>query len=254
MAYTLTTAIAELKRSMLWNERAVVREPLEGLFDGSNMVFYTAERPISSTGITVYDNTGTEYSSGSYTVDSYEFGTVRFTVTAPTALYYISYTAQNLTDDQLDGVVRNGFDKMEQEYNRNWYITSDSISSSATVVTDPDVGGSLTFSVSRLNVSFYLLCCQWALVLALGQFAAANYFQYREGRSGGVRVDRSKNAGQLRDELGDLQKQIDDVLDMVAALADDTPWGSWVPGTKSDVYLDSFDWWTDSKQDRGEIG
>jgi len=253
MAYTLTTAITELKRSMLWNERVVVREPLEGLFDGSNMVFYTAERPISSTGITVYDNSGTEYSSGSYTVDSYEFGTVRFTVTAPSTAYYISYTAQNLTDTQLTGIVENGFDKMEQEYNRNWYITSDSISSSATVVTDPDVGGGLTFSVSRLNVSFYLLCCEWALVLALQQFAASNYFQYREGRSGGVRVDRTKNADQLGSLLDGLQGQIDDVLATVANLAGDTPWGAWVPGSHSNQWSDSFDWFTGSKQDRGEI-
>jgi hypothetical protein len=253
LAYTLTTAIAELKRSMLWNERAVVREPLEGLPDGSNTVFYTAQRPISSSGITVYDNTGTEYSSGSYTVDSYEFGTIRFTTTAPTSTYYISYTAQSLTDDQLTDIVKNGFDKMEQAYNRNWYITSNSISSNASSVVDPTVGASLTFSASRLHVSFYLLCCEWALAFALRKYAAFNYFRYRENRASGVQIDRSMNADQLRVIMDDLQKQIDDVVEQVANQADDNPWGSWVPAGHSDTWSTGFDWWTDSMQDRGEI-
>ena len=253
MAYTLSTAITELKRSMLWNERAVVREPLEGLPDGSNMVFYTAQRPISSTGITVYDNTGTEYSSGSYTVDSYEFGTVRFTVSSPTSTYYISYTAQSLTDAQLTDIVKNGFDKMEQEYNRNWYITSDSISSNASVVVDPTVGASLTFSASRLHVSFYLLCCEWALAFALRKYAAFNYFRYRENRASGVQIDKSRNADQLKEIMADLQQQIDAVVQQAANQADDSPWGSFVPGSHSDQWSNSWDWWTDSKQDRGEI-
>jgi len=253
LAYTLTTAIAELKRSRLWNERTVVREPLEGLPDGLNMVFYTAQKPISSTGITVYDNTGTEYSSGSYTVDSYEFGTVRFTVSAPTATYYISYTAQSLTDDQLTDIVKDGFDKMEQEYNRNWYITSDSISSNASSVVDPTVGASLTFSASRLHVSFYLLCCRWALASALWEYASFNFFRYRENRSSGVQIDRTRNADQLKGVVDSLQGQIERVAEQVANQADDNPWGSWVPGSHSDTWDSDFSWWKDGKQDRGEI-
>jgi len=238
---------------MLWNERAVVREPLEGLPDGSNCVFYTAQRPISSTGITVYDGTGTEYSSGSYTVDSYEFGTVRFTVSAPTSTYYISYTAQSLTDTQLTGIVENGLDKMEQEYNRNWYITSSSISSNASSVVDPTVGDGLTFSVSRLHVGFYLLCCRWALAMALWQYTATNYFRYRENRASGVSIDRTRNADQLKAVAEGLQEKIDRVVEQVANQADDNPWGSWIPGTKSDVFLDVFDSYTGSRQDRGEV-
>ncbi len=251
MAYTLTTAIAELKRSMFWNERGVVREPLEGLVDSSNTVFYTAQKPISATGITVYDNDGDEVSSGSYTVDSTEFGTIRFD-TAPSTLNYISYTAQALTDTMLTNIVKNGFDKMEQEYNRNWYLTSDSISSSSSVVVDPVVG-SYTFSTSRLQIKLYLLCCEYELVYALWKYAASNYFSFRESRSAGVSIDRTRNAGQLKEVLEALQGQIDDVIDSVANQAGDTPWGSWVPGTKSDAYLAGWDWFTDSKQDRGEV-
>jgi len=253
MAYTLTTAISELKRSMLWNERVVVREPLEGLVDGSNAVFYTVQRPVSSTGITVYDNAGTEFSSGSYTIDSYEFGTVRFTSTAPTATYYISYTAQSLTDTQLTNIVKNGFDKMEQEYSRGWYITDSSISSSSSSVIDPTIGGGLTFSVSRLHVSFYLLCCEWALAFALRKYAAANYFRYRENRASGVQIDRSMNADQLKVIMDDLQEQITDVVVQVADQSGDAPWGSFTPAGHSDQWSTGWDWWTDSKQDRGEI-
>jgi len=241
MAYTLSTAISELKRSMLWNERVVIREPLEGLIDGANMVFYTAQRPISSSGITVYDNTGATYSSGSYTVDSYEFGTIRFTATAPTTTFYISYTAQSLTDDQLTNIVKNGFDKMEQAYNRGWYITDNSISSSFGSVIDPTIGGGLTFSQSRLHVSFYLLCCEWALAFALRKYAAANYFSYRENRASGVQIDRSRTADQLKVIMDDLQKQITLVADQVANQAGEAAWGSWVPGSHSDQWSESWD-------------
>ena len=251
MAYTLTTAISELKRSLFWNERAVVREPLEGLVDSSNCVFYTAQKPISATGITVYDNDGDEVSSGSYSVDSTEFGTIRFD-TAPSALHYVSYTAQSLTDTVLTNIVKNGFDKMEQSYNRNWYITDSSISSSASSVVDPVVG-SLTFSVSRLQVKLYLLCCEYELVYALWKHAAANYFQFRESRSAGVQINRTRNADQLKEVLAVLQGQIDDVIVSVANQQDDTPWGSWVPGTKSDTYISSWAYWPDGKQDRGEV-
>jgi hypothetical protein len=253
MAYTLATAISELKRSQLWNERAVVREPLEGLFDASNKVFYTAQKPIASTGITVYDNNGDEYSSGSYTVDSHEFGTVRFTGTAPSTLHYISYTAQMFTDDQLTDIAKNGFDKMEQSYPRGWFLTSGSIiSSSSSTVVDPVVG-STTFSASRLHVKLYLLCCEWELAFAMRKYAAMNYFSYRESRSAGVSVDRTRNADHLKAIMSDLQDQIDDIVDKVASQADDYPWGSWVPGSKSDSYLDTWDWYTDSRQDRGEV-
>jgi len=251
LAYTLTTAIAELKRSLFWNERGVVREPLEGLVDSSNKVFYTAQKPISATGITVYDNDGDTVSSGSYTVDSTEFGTIRLD-TAPSALHYVSYTAQSLTDTMLTNIVKNGFDKMEQEYNRNWYITTNSISSSSSAVVDPVVG-SYTFSASRLQIKLYLLCCEYELVYALWKYAAANFFKYRESRSAGVQVDRTRSADQLKEVLSALQGQIDDVIDSVANQAGDTPWGGWTPGSKSNAYLDGWDWFTDSRQDRGVV-
>ena len=252
MAYTLTTAVSELKRSMLWNSRAVVREPLEGLFDASNKTFYTAQKPIGST-VTVYDNDGAEYSSGSYTVDSYEFGTIRFTGTAPSTVHYISYTSQQFSDAQLTDIVKSGFDKMEQAYNRNWYITSNSISSSSSSVVDPVVGDGLTFGASRLHIGLYLLCCEWALVFAQWHYAAANYYSYRESRSAGVSIDRTRNAEHLKGILDDLQERIDEVVSVVANQADDNPWGAWTPGSHSDTWSTDFDWWTDSKQDRGEI-
>lgn len=252
MAYSLSTAVSELKRGMFWNERALTREPLEGLVDSSNKVFYLAHFPVSSGDtLAIYDASDTVISSGSYTVESYETGVVSFT-TAPSEKYTASYTAQSLTDTELTNTVKNGFDKMEAEYNRNWYLVSDQISSSSSSVVDP-VTGSYTFSTSRLQVKLYLLCCEYELIKARAKYAAAYHMKYRESRTGGVQIDRTQSANQLMSLLAIIQKDIDDAVLACANQSDDTPWGVWIPGGRSDVYDSSFDWYTDSKQYLGEI-
>ena len=241
---------------MFWNERALTREPLEGLVDGTNKVFYLAHFPVSSSGsLAIYNASGTVISSGSYTIESYETGVVSFT-TAPGEGYTASYTAQSLTDTELTNVVKNGFDKMEAEYNRNWYLVDSGsatyVSSSSSSVVDP-VTGSYTFSTSRLQVKLYLLCCEYELIKARAKYAAAYHMKYRESRTGGVQIDRTQSADQLMALLKIVQKDIEDTVTVCANQSGDTPWGVYVPGTRSDVFLDTFDWWTDSRQDRGEV-
>ena len=256
MSYSLSTAISELKRGMFWNERALTREPLEGLVDGTNKVFYLAHFPVSSSGsLAVYNASGTAISSGSYSVESYETGVVSFT-TAPSEQYTTSYTAQALTDTELENVVKDGFDKMEAEYNRNWSLVDSGgetyVSSSSSSVIDP-VTGSYTFGTSRLQVKLYLLCCEYELIKARAKYAAAYHMRYRESRTGGVQIDRTQSADQLMALLGIVQKDIEDVVAACANQAGDYPWGTYIPGGRSDVYHDLFDYWTDGMQDRGEI-
>jgi len=254
MAYSLSDAVSELKRGMFWNERALTREPLEGLVDNSNKVFYLANFPVSSSGsLGIYDSSGSAVTA--YTVESYETGVVVFTA-APSEQYTASYTAQALTDAELTNTVRNGFDKMEQSYNRNWFLVASGddtyISSDSSSVVDP-VTGSYTFSTSRLQIALYLACCDYELVKARAKYAAAYHMRYRESRTGGVQIDRTKSADQLMGLLEIIQKDIDDIVVVCASQSDDTPWGAWIPGGRSDVYDSTFDWWTDSKQDRGVI-
>lgn len=251
MAYSLATAISELKRGMFWNERALTREPLEGLVDGTNKVFYLAHFPASSSGLAIYDASGTVVSSGSYSVESYETGVVSFT-TAPSEGYTASYTVQALTDTELTNVAKAGFDKMEAEYNRNWYLVDAYVSSSSSSVVDP-VTGSYTFSTSRLQVKLYLLCCEYELIKARARYAAAYHMRYRESRTGGVQIDRTQSADQLMALLKIIQQDIEDAVIVCANQAGDNPWGVYVPGTRSDVFEDTFDWWKYGKQYSGEI-
>ncbi len=256
MAYSLSTAISELKRGMFWNERALTREPLEGLVDAVNKIFYLAHFPISSSGsLAIYNASGTVISSGSYSVESYETGVVSFT-TAPGEQYTASYTTQALTDTELENVVKDGFDKMEAEYNRNWSLVDSGgetyVSSSSSSVVDP-VTGSYTFGTSRLQVKLYLLCCDYELIKARAKYAAAYHMRYRESRTGGVQIDRTQSADQLMALLGIIQKDIQDVVTACASQAGDYPWGAYIPGAKSDIFLDQYDWVTDSRQYRGEV-
>ena len=72
--------VRELSRSGLFRKAKVVREPLDGIPDSSNLVFRTQYKPLTETeDVTIFNTvSGGSVSSGSYTVD-YDTGTVLFT-------------------------------------------------------------------------------------------------------------------------------------------------------------------------------
>ena len=250
MAYTLSTAVSELKRSVVWNSRQVTYEPLQGLLDGANTVFFTRLSPIGSS-LTLYDSSGS-IAATDYSVLSYETGTIQFD-DPPVETIYITYTVQNMTDDELLQVVKEGFDEMERRYPRRWSLVSSNSSiyvssdQNGDTVTDPTTGPRV-FSKSRVQIGFYLLCCQYALTEALELHAAEHYFMYREGRALGVAVDRTRNAEHLRQMKEHLDNKIWQALGAAAYDANDQAFYSdYIQGARSNVYETEFDWykWSD---------
>jgi hypothetical protein len=252
--YALSTALTELKRSDLWNEASVSYEPLVGMVDGDNRVFNTAHAPIAS--LTVYDNELNLLAlTTDYTVPSYVSGTVVFVVPL-SAPAFASYTVQELTDTQLTNLLRDGLDEMELRWNRGlWFYgngdSADVISSSSAAALDPATGNS-TFSTSRTQIALYLRCCEYRMALALQRRAANKAITYREERAGGLLVDTSKTPQAWELVLVRLN---DDIQKAIVAAQDETAVaGYYIPGTKSDDWVDNFDWWEDSKQERGLVG
>ncbi|MGQ9458900.1 MAG: hypothetical protein ACUVS5_11545 [Anaerolineae bacterium] len=247
MAYSLSQAVAELKRSILWDSEDVVLQELIGLSDGTNRVFRTQSAPVSN--LSLYNRDGTPY-TGAYTLYA-SSGTIVFQVApgagqAPLA----SYSAVEFTDAELLDIARAGFDEMEALLGRHWYLVDSGgetyISARRDEVEDPVVNGR-PFSEDRAQVGLYLLCCLLRLVQAKRLHAASVGYLYRESSTGGVTVDRRGQAREFAEMERDLRRAIEDNVAALETL------GAYIPGAKSDQYLDNFEWWTGSRQSTGAV-
>lgn len=252
-AYTLEAARTTLKGRLLWLTKKVVREPLEGLVSGK--VFHLPYAPAQEDSVTVYDSAGAAVGTGDYTLDE-EGGSVVFT-TAISAAHSASYTYQAYTDAQLLNFCKEGFDNMQREYPRTLYVVSSGdnhVSSTTLAITDPPLG-TTTFGVSRIQQDFLVTCSEYALVKALWQQATMEAIDVREGITG-MRVDRSRRPATMLPSLEEVRGRVEDAAFVAADEAGDTDVlfeGGVVPGAKSDDYSDTFDWWTDSEQERGVV-
>lgn len=254
-SHTLEDTRTNLKGRMLWLTRKIVREPLSGLVDGSNKVFHLPYAPAQDDSVVVYDNAGSTVATSAYTVDE-EAGSVVFGTAISTA-YTADFTFQALTDTALLSLCKEGFDTMQRLYPRDLYLVSSGgslhISSTTGTVSDPSIGSS-TFSASRKQQDLLMICCEEAVVKALIQQSAMEAIDVREGITG-MRMDRTRRTQALETALGVVQDRIEQAVYAAAEEAGDSTVfeGGVVPGARSDIQIDWFDWWTDGQQDRGVV-
>ena len=133
--------VRELSRSGLFRKAKVVREPLDGIPDSSNLVFRTQYKPLTETeDVTIFNTvSGGSVSSGSYTVD-YDTGTVLFTDNAaPASQPATSYHWANLTTREFKQILLDGFDTMEAIFPRGWRVSSGSVTYTAATEDDTDI-------------------------------------------------------------------------------------------------------------------
>jgi len=201
--------VRELSRCGLFRKAKVVREPLDGIPDGSNLVFRTQYYPLTETEDAIIYNTvsGGSVSSGSYTLD-YDTGTVLFTDNAaPSSQPAISYHWANLTTREFKQILLDGFDTMEAIFPRGWRVSSGSVTYAAATeddtnifvvsadsVADP-VCGDYTFSVSKTQLAFYQCCCRIAYLDTRMISSAEDDVDYREDR--GISVTRTRRTPNL---------------------------------------------------------
>src|SRR3990172_6470873 len=172
MAFELwTDGVTLIDRvARLFNKHAVARDPLSGVVDGQNRVFYVNYPPILSSGsLGVYVGGNTPVSSSLYTVD-YDAGSIVLTP-APVAQPTMSYTTTKYTNSIVRSILVGGFDEMEGWWYRGYALT-DTLntvnpitedSSAAYVVdssgSDPTIAA-VTFSTSRSQLNLYGKCTQ----------------------------------------------------------------------------------------------
>lgn len=196
--------VRELSRCGLFRKAKVVREPLDGIPDGSNLVFRTQYKPLTETeDVTVFNTvSGGSTSSGSYTVD-YETGVVLFTDNAaPSSQPAISYHWANLTTREFKQILLDGFDTMEAIFPREWRVSSGSVIYVAATEDDANIfvvsGDSIAdpgFSGSRTQLAFYQCCCRVAYLDTRMISSAEDDIDYREDR--GISVTRTKRTPNL---------------------------------------------------------
>jgi len=248
--------VRDLARSGLFNQETEYREPLDGIPDGSNLLFRTQYRPVLSTEtVTVYSSmSGDTVSSGSYTVD-HDSGSVLFTSNAaPSSQPAISYTWANQTLRQFKQILIDGFTTMEMLVHRGWRLSSGSYTYSAATEDDANIFvvgasglsdpacGDVTFSTSRAQTGFFQCCCRLAYLNNRLLQSAEHDIDYREDR--GATITRTKRTPNLERafnvEWQKMLRYIESVYDEVYDDAD--RYGDYITPLATEFYLSDYEW------------
>ena len=251
-----TDGVRELSRCGLFRKVKVVREPLDGIPDGSNLVFRIQYRPLTETeDVTVFNTvSGGSVSSGSYTVD-YDTGTVLFTNNAaPSSQPAISYHWANLTTREFKQVLLDGFDTMEAIFPRGWRVSSGSVTYVAATEDDTDIfvvsGDSIAdpgFSDSRTQLAFYQCCCRIAYLDTRMISSAEDDIDYREDR--GISVTRTKRTPNLErafdKEWQKMLRYLEGVYTEHYSASD--RYGQYFSSPATEDYLQRLEWQEESK-------
>lgn len=236
--YTVAQALADLKRTLLWNEYPVRRAPLVG--DPFGRTFRTEFYPLapgSLSASSLYYEDGTSASSIFQSCDP-DTGLV-LTTASPVKPLYADFVLVELTDQQLQNIVAAGLDLLESRWPRGWRIDSGAIVDSSGA--DPTVGDGMTLSTSRAEIGLLLLACEIRLVEARLHHAATTAFSYR-GSGGGLAVDKSRQPINLAEALRELKQAFENALRAVANSHEDGSVARFIIPYLSRDYLENFFW------------
>lgn len=232
-AYSQTNGINAFLARQMWLKMPVVREPLDGLMDGVNVIFNLKSPPALDSTVTVIDSAGNTVTPASVDEAS---GSVVLS-TAPTSTLYASYTHCGLTSDQLTGLFVAGFEEMESRWQRGYYLTESSsipyVSSNSVTVVDPEIGSS-TFSVRPAQTNFLVGCMTYVFSLSSWQEAAATAIATREKWSAGMMIDSTRRPEAFAKLVEAQERALKALMDKAITDAGTTNIG--VVGPRTDPY------------------
>jgi hypothetical protein len=252
----LVEGVRDLSRyTALLQQRKVAHDPLSGIVDGSNTVFYTQYAPVLTSGSLL------GYASGSLfavaTMD-YDTGCVEFT-TAPAKQPDATYTYTPFTQSQQVSMLMAGYDELSSRWLReNWYLSSGSAvltlptdtdpniwlvysDASGSVLTDPACGATMTFSTSRLQVRLYMACCEYSYLTRQLVETSLSGVSFRERF--GTALDRMQIPKNLSLALDRLESNLTRILRVAQEeYYDGTQYGSGIAPEHSVGYKTQFDW------------
>lgn len=199
-------------------QRLVRREPLVGSVDGYNSVFLVPHRPFLVSTLLLYAPSAPLTPVPPSYVDA--DGGVVILPSAPSERPTYDCTAVPITLAQTAAYVFAGFQLMEMNWSRGLQLSSSSLTFVPAQVTDPHqyvvqvntngtmqdpVCGPYTFATSLLQQAFLAQCIELSYLDAQMQESALGDLDISE-RVGGIRVNASKRATNLRDARVQLQE------------------------------------------------
>jgi hypothetical protein len=235
-------------------QRKMARDPLSGLVNGSNKVFYTTLFPLLSSGSTpliVYDGVNS-------VVGAADFDTGEITLNnVPTNQPLATYTFTPYTGQQVIRFLVSGLDEMESRWPRG-YTLVDALGNPANETSaqllisdgqgqDPQITGNLTFSQSRVQPALLIACADYAYnVSVLGEAARTDHL-VREGIRG-MTIDKSKRPANMEVALERLNAKVEDILfsaqrEQMGSAA----YGGFIASPLTLDYIYNMEWQTSSK-------
>jgi len=206
----------------VFNLRYIARDPLSGVVDSSNTVFYSTYSPILTSGSTGVRISGTLQSGSAYTLEA-EQGVFIFT-SAPSAQPVADYTIAAYPDRVIRSILVAGFDEMELWWYRGLYLSevqgtgqitlAHQDSSSAFIVnssgSDPPIGDRF-FSNSQAQLALYGRFVQLVFYRTLMGEHALSDFIWQEAQ--GLRVDKSMTVRNLQIVKDEIEKLLEKALE-----------------------------------------
>jgi len=170
-----------------WMSQAVVKEPLIGLVNGVNKVFFVGSTPATS--ITVVD-----YLGNALTVTSSdgESGSVVL-ASAPVNTVFATYSVTMVKPSAVNGIASASVSLMESLWPRGYSLVTSGdtlyLSSVTTSVIDTVI------APSQVQRRFLADCVFYTWVRSYYLEATMHGIAYREQRASGLQVDRSRQPG-----------------------------------------------------------
>lgn len=236
-------------------QRTIARDPLSGLVDSANKVFFSSYAPIQSSGsVVVRDSSGSKI-GGTFDADT---GEIELT-SAPSSQPVATYTFTPYTVSQQLSFLIQGFQEMESRWFRGWAlqdvdgVSADENSANIYVVnssgSDPSTGQS-TFGTSQAQIGFFMSCVRYVYLLTQLTGSAIGDFMWRESMRG-MTVDQSKRPGNLDKAVERAEGA------MVSAMynAQDEHYtagehlGGFIGSPVTDVYVSTLEWQQASMDD-----
>lgn len=227
-------------------QRKIPRDPLSGVVNGINKIFYTNYFPILSSGsLTVYDSAGSTY-AGTVDLDTGEVEVVA----APSNQLAATYAYTPYTVAVQLGFLISGFQVMESFWPRGFRLLDSGGNpadedSDALIVDDGSGGDPFTGKATQLGL--FVAACRYTYLLTLLTGAANTDYAWRE-TARGMSVDKSRRPGNLAQAVETAKALLDQALgDAQIAWYNGDNLGAFVGNPVTEGYALGLEWQTASK-------
>ncbi len=248
--------LAFTRVSLSISQRKIARDPLSGLVNGANLIFYANLFPFLSTGsspLLVYDGSNPTPVAGTADFDTGEITLGSAPVSQPLA----TYTFTPYTGKQVIRFLVSGLDEMESRWPRGYTLLdalgqpanedSPQILVADSQGNDPPITGDLTFSQSRVQPALLIACADYAYNVAVLGDAARTDHLVREGIRG-MTIDKTKRPANMEVALDRLDKKVEDILfSAQREQLGSSAYGGFIASPLTLDYLYNYEWQTSSK-------